>query len=375
MEVFKMKQVKLIIILSIIFTLIVGCEKDGVIVQPSPEPRPEGWVALGLADKETNRLALEGDFLYACAGKDGLYRKNHPASPSDEWQFLGLGDLDVVVPGRFGVNDVVSQNDTIIAGIRSGNFSPEIPGVIRSFDDGTTWTGSDSGFVIDEIYTGTGVVRRLVQSPFNTNIVVAGCIEKYAVYLSDDFGSTWRPILSFEVGGGYSFHVIGLHPTREQEIWAGGALLGQLRKPLLYRSDDSGNTWNKVLEHPHDPYQFPDEVNDIAFDPENENTVYVCLDQIIIKTTDSGTNWVTSFDTLDRGVFWNISSNPNKGNELIACATDSLYQTTDSGLIWTTFESAPENHPPMKDMVIDWDRRILYVSAYNPSRGIFQLYF
>ncbi|MFQ6115606.1 MAG: WD40/YVTN/BNR-like repeat-containing protein [bacterium] len=319
--------------------ILLGCEHDKVVTPP--EPRPEGWISLGLEDKTINRLVLTRDWLYACANKDGLFRVKHPPSPGDEWQFLGLGDLDVAVPGLVGVNDVVSRKDTIIAGLSSGNFSPQIPGIFRSLDDGRSWMASDSGFVIDEIYTGTGVVRRLVKSSLNPNTVVAGCIEQHAVYLSEDFGSSWKLSLSFEIGGGYSFHVIGLHPTREHEFWAGGAILGQFRKPLLYRSDDSGNTWQKVLEHPHDPYQFPDEVNDIAFDPENENTVYVCLDRIIIKTTDSGANWFTSLDTVDTGVFWNISSDPYEGNKLIACATDSLYHTTDGGLIWTTFESAP----------------------------------
>lgn len=349
------------------------CDHDKF-VSP-PQPRPEGWISLGLADKTINRLVLTGDWLYACANKDGLFRIKHPANPGDEWQFLGLGDLGVAVPGLVGVNDVVSQNDTIIVGITSGNFLPEISGIFRSFDDGRSWVASDSGFVTDQIYTGTGVVRRLVQSSFNSSTVLAGCIEQYAVYQSDDFGSSWKSILSFEIGGGYSFHVIGLHPTQEQEIWAGGAILGQLRKPLLYRSEDLGGTWKSVLEHPLDPYDFPDEVNDIAFDPENEHSVYVCLDQIILKTTDSGANWVTSLDTLDMGVFWNISTNPHAASELNACATHSLYHTADWGVTWTTFESAPGNQPSMKDMVIDWARRILYVSTYNPSRGVFQLYF
>lgn len=361
-----MQKISAFLLVSLIF---LGCEHDSIVTPP--EPRPEGWVSLGLEDKTVNRLVLAENWLFACAGKDGLYRIKHPASPGDEWQFLGLGDLDVVVPGLFGVTDLVAIEDTLIAAIWSGT---ETPGIFRSVDDGVTWLVSDSGFVTDRSYPSSGVIRRLVRSPLNSHLLVAGCQGDRVIYLSENLGLSWRLSFSFGVGGEFSFRTVGLHPNQVNEIWAGGVIPNS-GLPLLYRSDDSGNSWQKVLEHPHDPYDFPDEVNDIAFDQENDNTVYVCLDRIIIKTTDSGANWFTSLDTVETGVFWNISTNPNAGNELIACATDSLYDTTDRGLIWTAFESAPGNQPPMKDMVIDWDRRILYVSTFNPSRGVFELYF
>ncbi len=58
--------------------ILLGCDKDKRVTPP--EPRPEGWIAFGLDNVRINRLVLAGDWLYACANKDGLYRIHHPAS-------------------------------------------------------------------------------------------------------------------------------------------------------------------------------------------------------------------------------------------------------------------------------------------------------
>lgn len=129
-----------------------------------------------------------------------------------------------------------------------------------------------------------------------------------------------------------------------------------------------------VLNRPYD-FRRTDTVNDITFDPQNDGAVYMCFDQIIRKTVDGGDTWFTVFDTLATSFFWELDINPDNGDELLACAFDSLCRTLDGGQTWQTFSSTPGGTPPMKNMVIDWQSRILYVSTYNPFRGVFMLYF
>lgn len=345
-----------------------GCDDNKPTVLP-PEPRLEGWIALGLADKTINRLVIAGDWLYACAARDGLYRIKHPASPGDQWQFLGLGDLDVVPTASAGVTDIVANDDTLIVGVISGT---ETAGIFRSFDDARTWTPSDSGFVSLDGFSRSGIVIRLLRSPLNPDLLLAGCQGERLVYLSDDFGISWA--LKFR-GFFQRFDAVGFHPTREREIWAGGSN-GNLRVKVLYRSTDLGETWQSVLERPPDPLLDSDSVQDIAFDSSDENTLFACLEKIIIKTTDSGMNWFTVLDTLNPGnVLKNLSSHPIEPGKLIACATDSVYRTINDGDSWMAFSPGPENNSSMQNLTVDWARHILYISTYNSLRGVYEMYF
>lgn len=333
----------------------------------------EGWIALGLDDVQVNRLVLAGDWLYACASKDGLYRIKHPANEGDQWQFLGLAD-ERIEPGNFGIVDVVTLDDTIVVG-NSGNFAPDIPGIYRSIDDGRIWVASDSGFFKNEI-TSSAFVRRLAQSPFDPRMLAAGCSFGPKVYISKNFGESWIPVFNFAPDAEALFSTIGFHPRIHGEIWAGGAVVPIYSNPILFRSTDLGETWNDVLNRPPDP-NLSDRINDIAFDPEDEQTVYVCMNRVILKTMDSGNTWTAS-DTLLSGLH-SLSLNPFNSQELIAGASDSLYHTLDGTQSWTVLETTPESvDTAMRTLAVDWQKRILYVATFSllsPLKGVYKLYF
>lgn len=366
-----MQKIFMFILLSLI---LLGCEHDAIVTPP--EPRPEGWVSLGLEDKTVNRLVLAGDWLYACAGKDGLYRLKYPQNSGDDWQFLGLGDLDVSQEDfESGVIDVVSYNDTLVAGVWSRKSDSFTPGIFRSFDDGLTWIPSDSGFVKDAIIPSSGIVLRLQQSLSNPRLLVAGCSgDRRQVYISTDLGKTWQ--LKLSVRGARTFHAIGLHSNLSSEIWAGGR--GGIESiPFLYHSSDLGETWQDFSEQIRVSDRAFDNVLDFAFDPNNNQTLYICKLRVVLKTTDYGISW-SATDTLQSGL-QSLSINPYGSNELIACANDSLYQTFDGGLSWTVLERTPESlETAMNTMAVDWQRRILYVATYNffsPLHKVYKLYF
>nr|NIW79962.1 hypothetical protein [Calditrichia bacterium] len=89
LDVVEILKVTLSTIFVMIFLLrVLGCNGNSGM---EPQPRPEGWVFMGLADKEVRRVRLFGDYLYACAARDGLYRI-HVQQSDAEWEFLGLAD-------------------------------------------------------------------------------------------------------------------------------------------------------------------------------------------------------------------------------------------------------------------------------------------
>lgn len=347
--------------------IILGCEHEKILTPP----RPEGWIALGLSNVSVNRLVLSGDWLYACAGKDGLFRTKRSAATEADWQYLGLGDLQVVEPGTFGVIDVVALNDTIVAGVLVGTEQFQTSGIYRSVDDGNTWVPSDSGFV-----GSSGVVLKLAQSPLDPRMLAAGCIFGPKVYISKNFGGSWIAVFNFAPDTEALFSTIGFHPRFPDEIWAGGAVVPIYSNPILFRSTDSGETWNDVLKRPRDP-NLSNRVNDIAFDPEDEQTVYACMNRVILKTIDSGNSWTLS-DTL-RSPLHSLSLNPSNNQEFIAGAFDTLYHSLDGMQSWTVLETTPESvDTDMRTLAVDWQKRILYVATYSfisPLKGVFMLYF
>jgi photosystem II stability/assembly factor-like uncharacterized protein len=366
----KIKNAFIQLLLSC-FLIFGGCEHDKIITPP----RPEGWIALELSNVQVNRLVLSGDWLYACANKGGLYRIKHPANEGDQWQFLGLADARIEI-GDFGVTDVIILNDTIVVG-NSGNFAPDIAGIYRSINDGMSWVVSDSGFIKNQIYTSSAFVRRLAQSPFEPQMILAGCRGAFLLYLSYDFGRSWNMIFDL-FDGAISFHAVGFHPSRQNEIWVGGRVPNSGR-PLLYRSTDLGATWEELLKRPHapgDPRQW-DNVKEIVFDPADEQMVFVCMNRVILTTTDSGNSWTPS-DTLISPLH-SLSLNPFNNQEFIAGAFDTLYHSLDGMQSWAVLETTPESvDTDMRTLAVDWQKRILYVATYSvlsPLKGVYKLYF
>lgn len=360
---------KTLVKISSLFYMIFNMTCTGGDDSVSPPFRPEGWILLKLETQSSRQLVIADDKLYLCAGIDGLFRITHPADAVDDWEFLGLNNL-----GFGGVMDVVVLTDTLVVGVFAQGAFPDVAGIYRSVDDGTTWTISDHGFDRNKLRNGTGIVGRLTQSKLNPRKLLAGCIGELLVYSSSDFGLSWNLLLG--PMGETKLQAVAFN-SNDNALWAGG-IGPNTGASLLYRSLDTGLTWQELFQQPHDQDLPANEVNDIVFDSVDDATVYVSSYRVILKSTDAGDTWVASFDTIDTDNFLNLSGNPVQSGELIACAGDSLYLTTDAGETWSAFQAKPKGQAFMNNMAVDWRKKILYVSAYNKADGlmrVYQLYF
>ncbi|MDZ7319991.1 MAG: hypothetical protein ONB11_12595 [candidate division KSB1 bacterium] len=350
--------------------MLLSCQRGKEITRPE-QPRPQGWIAMGLENLQVNRIKVIGDWVYACTRQNGLLRSPHNLAAEADWHYLGLANLRVDVGYQEGLTDIVSLEDTLIVSVRSGNFSPAVSGIYRSIDDGKTWIKSDSGFYTDQYYKGTANVIRLIQSSQNPRYLLAVCSGGPLVYLSQDFGRAWK--LIFSIFSGITFYAAAFHPLSLNELWVGGNSNRGL--PLLYNSTDQGTTWQEMLRWPYYP-DVQDMVNDIVFNPYHGKPLYVCMNHFILTTTDAGQTWVKS-DTLKTGLC-NLDINPHNANELIACGSKNLYKSIDGGHNWTVLTQGPPDLF-MINMAIDWDKRILYVNTcefrLEISAGIFKLFF
>ncbi len=149
------------------------------------------------------------------------------------------------------------------------------------------------------VWVGTGEPQNRQSSPWGNG-----------VYKSTDGGTTWQ-----HMGLEDSKHIarILIHPRDPDIVWvaAVGDLWGPNEERGVYRTDDGGETWNRVLYVDEDTGAI-----DLAMDPADPNTVFAAMYQRrrtgwgfngggpgsgLYRTMDGGENWEELADGLPEG--------------------------------------------------------------------------
>jgi len=111
----------------------------------------------------------------------------------------------------------------------------------------------------------------------------------------------------------------------------------------LYRSDDRGRTWNKVLVSAKQPHL---DVMDIAADPREPKTIYVGTHEAgVFKSIDAGLSWNQVNDGLKGMDVHGLAIDPNTPSKLYAAVREKgegIYRSTDGGGKWTRVDDGPE---------------------------------
>lgn len=111
--------------------------------------------------------------------------------------------------------------------------------------------------------------------------------------------------------------------------------------PIMYKSVDSGYTWNKIA------FKNGKSIRKVWFPGSNNNIIYICCENQIFKSSDGGETWINILDTAN-GIL-----NIDKCNYYIAALSDdSLYITSDYGQTW-------------KQISIPSDMRFIEVNSYG----------
>lgn len=200
----------------------------------------------------------------------------------------------------------------------------------------------------DVIYLGTG---EHLKKPRNFTLPGTG------MYKSEDAGKTWKQI---GLDDSWSIAEIAIHPRNPDIVLV--SVLGHLwtknEHRGLYRTENGGKTWDKVL--------FIDEKtggNDIVISASDPNIMYTTLWEInpgisgynsgIYKSKDGGKTWSSCKTGLPSGpnigrIGVTVSfTNPNKAYALIDNLnnpkefTAEVYKTEDGGNTWAKTHSNP----------------------------------
>ncbi len=313
------------------------------------------WYSLGFEDKTVIRLRLFKPYLYACAGLDGLWRKDIQTEDSD-WEYLGLSDTSLGNGGALDIIDVIvnSENpEEMLAAINTAP-DPTAHGIYKTEDDGDTWFVSDSGTSYrfpppwdDELYY--SAPRIFLRTPYD--LFAAGT----GLYHTSNFGDSWEKIPS--VGSSY-LHDFKNHPSDPNVLWLGGT--GIIENSDLFLSIDGGNTWNEII----DPYHG---VRSIAFDASDVSTVYLGVG-IIVKSTDFGASW----ETVLSGCWASCMDEDDiRPGHFFAATGNTTIKTENGGRTWMDLGSP--NDGAVESMVYDSDEEVLYIGTrYGPTAaGVF----
>ncbi|HSF16161.1 MAG TPA: hypothetical protein VLK65_11470 [Vicinamibacteria bacterium] len=221
---------------------------------------------------------------------------------------------------------------------------------------GGVFKTSNNGVTFEPVFEneGTHSVGDIAVHQANPNIVWIGTGERAnrqssswgdGVYKSTDAGESWT-----NLGLRDSRHIgrIVLHPTDEDVVYvaAMGHLWGNNEERGLYKSEDGGLSWSKVL-HIDDMTG----VVDVAMDPEDPDTLYAAAYQRqrkpfgfhgggpgsgLYKSTDGGASWKELRNGLPDGDYGRIGISVYRKDPRI------VYVCIEQGLRYTASTSYEE---------------------------------
>lgn len=233
-------------------------------------------------------------------------------------------------------------------------FGAVAGGVWKTTDGGLNWKP-----VFDKTKGASPSIGAIAVSESDPNIIYVGtgeaCIRGNivggnGVYKSIDAGATWK------FAGLADTHAIGrlIVNPKNPDI----AFVAALGHPFaendergIFRTQDGGNTWQKVLYRDAKTGGI-----DVAFDPTNANIVYAALWQArrtpwsldsggpgsgLYRSNDGGSTWKQlKGHGLPQGVLGRIGvtvsgANPNRVWAVVEADKGGIYRSDDSGETWT----------------------------------------
>ncbi|MCB9267569.1 MAG: hypothetical protein H6558_21300 [Lewinellaceae bacterium] len=288
--------------------------------------------------------------------------------------FLGFY---LVFCSLFGQDSEIPRGDALFGSMRARHIGPALmSGRITDLEGhpsdpkilyvgtagGGVWKSTDGGVtfasVFDDHPQSIGAVALDPQNPDNVAWVGTGeCWVRNSVsvgdglYRSDDGGKNWRR-MGLEKSERISS--IQINPDNPSQVYVGvlGALWGDSEERGVYKTEDGGATWEKIL------YVGPSTgCSDLAMDPQDPGTLYAAFWEFrrtaysfnsggdksaLYKSTDGGKTWNKIHNGFPAGKLGRIAIaiSPSSSNILYSVIESEqnegkgLYRSEDGGATW-----------------------------------------
>jgi BNR/Asp-box repeat. len=183
------------------------------------------------------------------------------------------------------------------------------------------------------------------------------------ILASDDHGKTWR--VNGYTAGHPNFHGWGssdLDSTVYVTSWPHGGPGYDYWTQPVYRSRDSGNTWQLI---DGEPSQWT-----VAIDSSHGSTLYFAVDDLsrpngadreytIQASTDGGVTWETrgKLQTSSSSYLQSLAASPARNTILYAgCDSGSVSQSLDDGRTWKRIDDGQIHEAPFSNDQFEVDR-------------------
>jgi len=212
-------------------------------------------------------------------------------------------------------------------------------GVVKSTDGGETWQRVNSG--LDNWYVGS-----LFMHPENPEILLAGTgnnqyYDDQGVYLTTDGGASWRHVLNED-----NINAVEFSTSEPNIAYAASS-------NAVYRSDDSGVTWEKIGDGGHDGWGSPSVRAgfpiDFQADPRDPNRLFANnYGGGNFLSSDGGRTWTIASTGYTGAQVRAIAADPIEPGHVYAAARSGMFVSHDGGSLW--LGAAPS---PVK--VLEWN--------------------
>jgi photosystem II stability/assembly factor-like uncharacterized protein len=260
------------------------------------------------------------------------------AAPAEgqTWQRIGP-------PGGMVMSVAAAADGTVFLGTPDGH-------VFASGDRGEHWElRGRAGSRLD------GVVQRIVPDGRNAKRLLAAVWFRNeaggGVFESVDAGSTWK----LAGLGDEAVRALEQSPS-DAKVWIAGTRSG------VFRSMDDARTWQRITRADDPELQ---NIDSLAFDPRDAQTIYVGTYHLPWKTTDGGKTWHSiSEGMIDDSDIMSLRIDAKDPRRIFSSACSGIYRSENGGASWTKLQGIPYSSRRTQQIVQDpADSQTLYAAT------------
>jgi photosystem II stability/assembly factor-like uncharacterized protein len=315
----------------------------GRVWTPVFDDQPSGSIgAIAIAPSDPNIIYVgsgEGLQRPDLSTGNGMYKSTDAGKT---WTYLGMRQAQQIPMIAVDPHD---PNRLFVAVLGHPYGPNEKRGIFRSLDGGKSF---EKVLYRDENTGGIDVVL----DPSNPRIIYAALWEARqgpwengvftgpgsGVYKSIDGGTTWHQ-LTTGLPGGELLGRAGLEVSQSNPKRLYAIAGTKPESGGLYRSDDAGETWQR-LNTDERIWGRPGDFNEVRADPKNADVVYVA-NVVTWKSTDGGKTFAAFRGAPGGDDYHRLWINPNDTNVILNASDQGAVITVNGGESWSSWYNQP----------------------------------